>query len=102
MKKSQLKLILLSETILIALCGVLLGIILSFPMVYYLQENPIQLSGDLAKSYEQFGFEAIFPTEINTTIFITQSLIVMIMTIIIGLYPLWFVNGLNPVKAMKK
>lgn len=102
MKKSQLKRILLSETILIAFCGVLLGIVLSFPMIYYLQENPLRLTGDLAKSYEQFGFEAIFPTEINATIFMTQSLIVLVMTITIGLYPLWFVNGLNPVKAMKK
>lgn len=102
MKKSQLKRILLSETILIAFCGVLLGMALSFPLVYYLQENPLRLTGDLAKSYEQFGFEAIFPTEINATIFMTQSLIVLVMTIAIGLYPLWFVNGLNSVKAMKK
>jgi len=102
MKKSTLKIILWSETVLITIGGILLGMLLSFPVTAYLQKNPLQLTGDLAKSYEQFGFEAIFPTEVNAHIFLTQSLIVLIMALLIGLYPLWFVNGLNPVKAMKK
>lgn len=102
MKKSTLKIILWSETVLITLCGILLGMLLSFPVTAYLKKNPMQLTGDLAKSYEQFGFEAIFPTEVDVNIFINQSLIVMVMALLIGLYPLWFVNSLNPVKAMKK
>jgi len=79
-----------------------LGILLSLPSVLYLQEKPIRFSGDIAKAYEQFGFEAIFPAELDLGIFLNQSLIVLFMAILIGLYPLWFVNGLNPVKAMKK
>lgn len=102
MKKGKLKLILLGETFLITLLGVILGILLSLPSVIYLQEKPIRFSGEIAKAYEQFGFEAIFPAEFNLAIFFTQSLIVLGMSILIGLYPLWFVNGLNPVEAMKK
>lgn len=102
MKKSKLRTILLSETLLITFWGVLLGILISLPLVFYLNENPIRLSGNLAKTYEQFGFEPIFPTEVNTAIFIIQSLIVLLMAVCIGLYPLWFVSGLDPVKAMKK
>lgn len=102
MKKNKLKLILLGETFLITLLGVVLGILLSLPSVLYLQEKPIRFSGEIAKAYEQFGFEAIFPTEFNPVIFINQSLVVLCMATLIGLYPLWFVNGLNPVKAMKK
>jgi len=102
MKKGKLKLILLGEAFLITLLGVLLGILLSLPSVLYLQEKPIRFSGDIAKAYEQFGFEAIFPAELDFGIFLNQSLIVLFMAILIGLYPLWFVSGLNPVKAMKK
>jgi len=102
MKKGKLKLILLGEAFLITLLGVLLGILLSLPSVLYLQEKPIRFSGDIAKAYEQFGFEAIFPAELDLGIFLNQSLIVLFMSVLIGLYPLWFVNGLNPVKAMKK
>jgi putative ABC transport system permease protein len=102
MKKGKLKLILLGEAFLITLLGVLLGILLSLPSVLYLQEKPIRFSGDIAKAYEQFGFEAIFPAELDLGIFLNQSLIILFMAILIGLYPLWFVSGLNPVKAMKK
>ena len=102
MKKSKLELILLGETVLITLFGVLLGIILSLPLVLYLKEKPIRFGGEIAKAYEQFGFEALFPTDLDPSIFITQSLIVLAMAAFIGLYPLLHVNGLDPVKAMKK
>jgi ABC-type lipoprotein release transport system permease subunit len=87
---------------LITILGVLLGILCSMPLVIYLRERPIRFGGETARAYEQFGFEAIFPTDFNPAIFLNQSLIVLAMALIIGLYPLWHVNGLNPVKAMKK
>ena len=102
MKKSKLKMILLGETFLITLLGVVLGIFLSLPSVIYLQEKPIRFSGEIAKAYEQFGFEALFPAEFDLNIFFTQSMIVLFMALLNGLYPLWFVSGLNPVNAMKK
>ena len=102
MKKTKLKIILLGETFLITLLGVVLGILLSMPSVIYLQEKPIRFSGEIAKAYEQFGFEALFPAEFDLKIFFTQSLIVLFMALLIGLYPLWFVSGLNPINAMKK
>lgn len=102
MKKSKLELILFGETVLITLFGVLLGILLSLPLVLYLKENPIRFGGEVAKAYEQFGFEALFPAAVDQNIFITQSLIVLAMAVVIGLYPIWHVNRLDPVKAMKK
>ncbi|MBK9492079.1 MAG: hypothetical protein IPO07_27215 [Haliscomenobacter sp.] len=70
-------------------------------MVIRLQNNPIQVSGEFAKAYEKFGFEPIFPTALNAGIFLTQSLIVLCIAFIIGLYPIWYVRSLDPVKAMK-
>lgn len=102
MKKSKLELILFGETVLITLFGVLLGILLSLPLVLYLKKNPIRFGGEVAKAYEQFGFEALFPAAVDQNIFVTQSLIVLAMAVVIGLYPIWHVNRLDPVKAMKK
>lgn len=102
MKKTKLELILLGETLLITFFGVLWGFLLSLPLVIYLKERPIRFGGEIAKVYEQFGFEALFPTDVDQSIFLTQSLIVLAMAIVIGLYPLWHVRGLDPVKAMKK
>lgn len=102
MKKSKLELVLLGETLLITVFGVFLGVLLSMPLVIYLKESPIRFGGETARVYEQFGFEPLFPTDFNPNIFLNQSLIVLAMALIIGLYPLWHVKGLNPVKAMKK
>jgi ABC-type lipoprotein release transport system permease subunit len=102
MKKTKLELILLGETVLITFFGVLLGFLLSLPLVIYLKERPIRFGGEIAKVYEQFGFEALFPTDVDQSIFLTQSLIVLAMAMVIGLYPLWHIRGLDPVKAMKK
>jgi len=102
MKKSKLELILLGETLLITLFGVLLGFLLCLPLVVYLKEKPIRFGGEVAKAYEQFGFEPLFPTVVDQSIFLTQSVIVLAMAVLIGLYPLWHVSGLDPVTAMKK
>jgi ABC-type lipoprotein release transport system permease subunit len=102
MKKMRLGLMLLSETIMITVMGTLIGLVLAVPPVWYFREKPIRISGNAAAAYEQFGFEPIFPTVMEVDIFITQALIVLIMTLIIGLYPVWNVSRIDPVKAMKK
>ena len=70
MEKSKLELVLLGETLLITVWGVVLGILLSMPFVIYFKEKPIRFGGELAKAYVQFGFEPIFPTDLNPNIFL--------------------------------
>jgi putative ABC transport system permease protein len=102
MKKIRLGRILITETILISICGTICGMLISIPIVLYLKKNPIRFTGDMAKAYEQFGFEPIFPSAVNFNIFLSQAIVVMIIALIIGIYPLWHVNRLNPVEAMRK
>jgi len=102
MKKIKLGIMLLYETILITFLGVLAGILLSLPVVIYFSKNPARFTGEMAKVYEQFGFEALFPTSMDIGIFISQSLFVLLIALIIGMYPLWHVSRINPVLAMKK
>lgn len=101
MKKLQLALMLLGETLLITLVGIAMGILLSLPLVLYLNKQPIRVSGNLAETYERFGFEALFPTAVHLPIFIIQSLIVLLIAILIGLYPVWYVSKIDPVTYMK-
>lgn len=102
MKKIRLGRMLIAETVLISICGTAMGMLISLPVVLYLQKNPIRFTGRMAKAYEQFGFEAIFPARFNTNIFLSQSIVVLILALIIGIYPLWHVSRLNPVTAMRK
>jgi ABC-type antimicrobial peptide transport system permease subunit len=81
---------------------VISGVLLSLPLVIYFEKKPPRLTGDMAEIYEQFGFEALFPTTMDAGIILTQSSLVLVMALIIGLYPLWHVSRLNPVIAMKQ
>jgi ABC-type lipoprotein release transport system permease subunit len=102
MKKIELGKMLIAETILISIWGTLAGMLISVPVVLYLQKNPIHFTGERAKAYEQFGFEAIFPATFDGNNFLSQALVVLILALIIGVYPLWYVSRLNPVAAMRK
>ena len=102
MKKMRLGLMLLAETFMITIMGTLIGLLLGLPLVWYFREKPVRFSGQVAKAYEQFGFEPIFPTVLEPQIFITQALIVSGLAFLIGLYPVWSAGRIDPVKAMKK
>ena len=102
MKKMRLGLMLLAETFMITVMGTLIGLLLGLPLVWYFREKPVRFSGQVAKAYEQFGFEPIFPTVLDPQIFITQALIVSGLAFLIGLYPVWSAGRIDPVKAMKK
>lgn len=102
MKKIKLMQLLMMESVLTVFTGCMLGIIVSIPIVFYLYRHPIRFTGEFAKAYEEFGFEAIFPTSTETSIFITQGFIVLMLGLLLSLYPIVKVAQLNPVKAMKK
>ena len=102
MKKMRLGLMLVAETFMITVMGTLIGLLLGLPLVWYFREKPVRFSGKMAKAYEQFGFEPIFPTVLEPQIFITQALIVFGLAFLIGLYPVWSAGRIDPVKAMKK
>ena len=102
MKKSILELVLLGETLLITLIGVLIGMIISLPIVIYLSRYPVRLSGELATAYQQYGFEPILPTELVPSVFFIQAIVVLAMALLIGLYPLLHVQRLEVLNALKK
>lgn len=101
MKKVKLCFLLLTECILTTFTGCVLGLLISTPIVWYLKMNPISFGKDVAKVYEQFGFEPIFPATLNIDIFIRQALIVLIIGLVLSLYPVINIIRINPIKAMR-
>lgn len=101
MKKVKLCFLLLAECILTTFTGCVLGLLISTPIVWYLKRNPISFGKDVAKVYEQFGFEPIFPATLNIDIFIRQALIVLIIGLVLSLYPVINIIRINPIKAMR-
>ena len=101
MKSHQLQLMLWLETLILALIGCAAGMVVAFPLVYYLQEYPIRFSGEMAQAYEKFGVEAIMPAIVDPQIFINQALVVVVMITIMTLYPMWKIRGMKAVQAMR-
>lgn len=101
MKKGKLIILLLLECVFTVISGCVLGLLASIPLVYYLKVHPLRIGGETARAYERFGFEPVFPASFDSSIFISQALIVLVIGLLLSLYPVYKVLRLNPVKAMK-
>jgi ABC-type lipoprotein release transport system permease subunit len=101
MKRWMLGTTIWMEVILLGLLGTILGLILSYPLVYYFHVNPIRFGGGYAEAMEKFGFEPIFPTTMKARIFLIQALVVFLITAILALFPFYKIFKLVPVKAMR-
>lgn len=102
MKKKLLMLMIIAESLITIITGCIIGILSSIPLIWYLHIHPLKMGGDTAKAYEQFGFEAIFPTSTNPNIFIEQAITVGIIGLILCIYPLIQIIRLKPVEALKR
>ena len=102
MKKSKLILLLLSESVLTVVAGCFLGILVSIPVVWYMNKHPLRITGEMAKIYERFGFEAIFPASTEAIHFLSQGLIVLAIGLLLSLYPVSKVIRLKPVNAIRR
>jgi ABC-type lipoprotein release transport system permease subunit len=101
MKRLKLMAVMLAETIFMGLLGVLSGIILSLPLLLYFYYNPVEMGGEYAKIYEQFGLEPILPFSLDPEIFIRQAVVVLVISLLIGIYPLVKIGQLNTAIAIR-
>jgi ABC-type lipoprotein release transport system permease subunit len=102
MKKYLLVILLMIESVFTVFSGCIMGVLFSIPLIYYLKIHPIKFEGDTAAAYEQFGFEAIFPVSTDYTIFLNQSLIVLLIGLILSVYPIYKIIRLDPIISMKR
>ena len=101
MKRQTMSLVMWLEIILLGILGTIAGILVSTPVCYYLQVNPITMTGEAAKAYEKFGVEPILPAMLDPTIFMNQAVFVFVVTSLIALYPIWVIWRMRPVEAMR-
>ncbi len=101
MKKWKLVFVTTLETIFISFIGVLIGAVISIPILVYMYFNPIHLTGDIAKAYLAFGLEPIMPFAINAGMFIAQIWTVLLITLLSALYPWFYIRKLAAIKAIR-
>lgn len=101
MKRSLLARLAVLESVMVAFLGAFSGLVISFPVVWYLEKHPVRAWGTLRETFERFGFEAIFPTVLQADIFISQTAIVLVLALILAGYPAWHIMRLNTVQAIR-
>ena len=92
------------EIVLMALLGVTLGMLAALPLVQYFKVNPIDFSeyGEgMTETYAKWGFDPIFPTIMDASLFYAQAILVLIITSLLALFAIWKVYKLKPVEAMR-
>jgi ABC-type lipoprotein release transport system permease subunit len=101
MKRWKMSVIVLLETIMIGLVGAAAGAIVSIPLLLYFHAHPIHLSGQAAQAMLQYGFEPIMAFRIATDMFVNQSLVVLVISILSTLYPIWSIGRFKIVNALR-
>lgn len=104
MPRAQLALTVWLEIVFMGLLGVAAGMVLGFPLVYYFHINPIDLSvmgEEAVKTYEKFGMEPVLPAILDASIFVSQAVIILLITSILAIYPLWRIARMQAVQAMR-
>lgn len=102
MKKIKIQAMVALEIVMLITLGITFGVLLSMPILIYLFLNPIYLSGDMAKVYENFGFEPIIPFSLEPGIFIEQGIVVLLIAMLLAIYPMIAIQSIKPVKALKE
>jgi ABC-type lipoprotein release transport system permease subunit len=102
MKRKIMQLIIVIEMGLMSLIGVLAGVGISLPILIYYYHNPVFFSGESAEAIENFGVEAAYFFSLDPTIFYNQAWVVFFMATILGFYPIYVIQQLKPVEAMRE
>lgn len=97
--------IILVETIILSMVGVVLAVMVTYPISIYYNINPIDMAilmGDGANQMiEEMGFSPMIPMSISWDIPLSHSLVIFIFSLLISIYPAIKISKLNPVKSMK-
>jgi len=101
MKRWRLMAITMFEALMVSMMGACGGILAAIPVILYFSYHPIWLGGDYAKAMLAYGVEPIVPFSNDPMVFLIQGIIVFFMGAVSGLYPLFVLRRLEPVRAMR-
>lgn len=101
MKRNQLAVVVFLESIFLGLVGVLTGVLISLPLLAYLNLNPIVLTGEMAAVYAQYNIEPEFHFDYSFKMIFQQLLIIFTMSTVLAIVPVWSVLRLNFVNGLR-
>ena len=101
MQKAKLIWVVIWELIFITFLAILLGTILSSPVLIYFYYHPIQFTGEAVQAMKNFNFEPVMPVAINAQLFVNQAIVIFIISMLAMLYPVLKIKMLKVVEGLK-
>lgn len=85
----------------IGLLGIVIGMVITLPVLVWFYINPIALTGETAELVLEMGWDPILPMALDPMLMLDQIIIVMVLLVVCLVYPMWRVRRLEVVKALK-
>jgi ABC-type lipoprotein release transport system permease subunit len=101
MQKRKLAKVISLEMLLIGFLGVAAGVAASLPIVFYGNMHPLRFTGEFARMYEDYGFEAVMPTMLPDTFYLWQVVVVLIILVIAIMFSTRKIFRMNVISAMR-
>ncbi len=101
MKRSRIASMLGLEILILNATSVLVGFVVSLPVLITLHLNPIRLTGEMADMMEAYGWEPIIPFSVEHVFMIEQLLVISLLVIIAGIIPVVSTSRLKLQKALR-
>ncbi len=89
------------ESVLIAAMGAVIGLMVSFPVVYFYSLNPILITGESAQLYRDLNMEPVLAISTKPGYMIAQFIIVFIISIVASIFPLYNILTFNIVDIIR-
>ncbi len=89
----------LLELLLMTILGVVAAIVVTIPIIMYFYYHPIALTGNLADTMAQYGMQSILPMDASPLIWISQTIIIVMITCVMAIYPIQKIRKLNIVNS---
>jgi len=102
MPKLKLIRIVVTELFMTGFLGVIAGIVAAIPLLYYFYIHPIPITGEMAETTIQMGFEPIMPAAWEVSYFLGQSLTVVIILLVVMILPVVKISRLTVINALRK
>ena len=101
MQRKKLAGIVGMEMLFIGLLGVMAGVAASLPIVFYGYARPLRFTGEMAKMYEDYGFEPVMPMLLPDTYYLWQAVIVLLILLIAIAFSVRRIFKLNIINALR-
>ncbi len=100
LRRSRLAMVLFIETIALVVVGVVAGLIVSMPIIYWFHLHPIPVTGDLVTVFEEFNIPPFIPFALDPGIFVAQGLVVLVMALVVASFPIVSIRRLHIMRAI--